>query len=232
MRGFIYGMDYYSTWMMFVFPAIIIAFGAQILIKNTYMKYSRISSGVNYTGAEVARIILDRRGLTDIPIERVQGELTDHYDPIRGVVRLSDRVYRGNSISSLAIAAHEVGHALQHDEGYVPLKFRTAIAPIASIGSNLVWFFIFLGFIASSFFIELAIALFLGVVLFQIITLPVEFNASRRAIIELEDGIIAYDKSNGAKKVLSAAALTYVAGTLVAIGELLRILAYVGDRRD
>lgn len=232
MRGFMYGPGYYSSWIMFVLPALLIAMYAQGMIKSRYREYSRVSSGTNYNAADTARIILDRNGLKHVRIERVRGELTDHYDPRTKVLRLSDGVYNSTSVAALGIAAHEVGHAIQDGEEYFPLRFRNAIAPIASIGSNLVWTLIFLGFILSAVLIDIAIVLFLGVVLFQIITLPVEINASRRALVELENGIMPYDRVDGAKKVLQAAAMTYIAATLVSIGELLRILSITNRRRD
>lgn len=232
MRGYMYGMEYYTTWMIFVLPAILLASYAQLKIKSSFNKYSRVSSGTGYTGAQIARTILDRNGLSDVRIERVAGNLTDHYDPRTKVVRLSNTIYGGSSVASMSVAAHEVGHAIQHAEGYYPLIIRNNIAPIASIGAKFVWILIFIGFAVSSFFIELGIVLFLGVVLFQVVTLPVEFNASRRALVQLENGIASKEKIKPAKEVLKAAALTYVAATLVAIGELLRILAVTNRRRD
>lgn len=232
MRGYMYGMEYYSTWMIFVLPALLFAAYAQIKIKSTFDKYSKVSSGTGYTGAQIARIILDRNGLNDVRIERVAGNLTDHYDPRTRVVRLSNTIYGGSSIASVSVAAHEVGHAIQHGEGYLPLILRSNIAPLASIGSKFVWVFIFIGFAISPIFIELGIILFMGVVLFQLVTLPVEFNASRRALVQLENGIASRETLKPSKKVLQAAALTYVAATLVAIGELLRILAMTNRRRD
>lgn len=232
MFGNYYGGGYYSSWIIFVLPAMLFAFYAQLKISSAFNKYSRVSSGTGYTGAQIARMILDRNGLYDVRVEQVGGKLTDHYDPRTKVVRLSNSIYGGNSIASMSVAAHEVGHAIQHAEGYFPLILRNNIAPIASIGSRLVWIFIFIGFAISPFFIELGIALFLSVVLFQIVTLPVEFNASRRALVQLENGIMTRDKIKPAKEVLKAAALTYVAATLVAIGELLRLLAITNRRRD
>ncbi len=232
MRGLYYGAEYYSSWIMFVLPAMLLALYAQATIKKRYYQYSKISSKTGYTGAGVARLILDRNGLEHVQIQRARGELSDHYDPRTKVIRLSEGVFDSSSIAALGIAAHEVGHAIQDGTDYTFLRFRNAIAPLASIGSNLVWTLIFLGFIISSFFIELAIVLFLGVVVFQIVTLPVEINASRRALYQLENNIIPSDEINGVRKVLKAAALTYVAATLVSIGELLRILAITNNRRD
>ncbi len=232
MRGFIYGPGYYSTWIIYVLPALIVAFMAQATIKKRYSEYSRIDSGTNYAARDVARLILDRNGLSNVRIERVAGNLTDHYDPRSKVLRLSDGVYNSSSVAALGIAAHEVGHAIQDGEEYLPLRLRSFIAPIANLGSSLVWMLIFIGFIINTVFIEIGVALFLGVVLFQVVTLPVEINASRRALIELENGIMPYEKVDGAKKVLQAAAMTYIAAILVSIGELLRILSYINRRRD
>lgn len=232
MIGNYYGGGYYSSWILFVLPAMLFASYAQLKISSAFNKYSKISSGTGYTGAQIARMILDRNGLHDVRVEQVGGKLTDHYDPRTKVVRLSSSIYGGNSIASMSVAAHEVGHAIQHAEGYFPLILRNNIAPIANIGSRLVWLFIIIGFAISPFFIELGIALFLAVVLFQIVTLPVEFNASSRALVQLENGIMERDKIKPAKDVLKAAALTYVAATLVAIGELLRLLALTSRRRD
>lgn len=231
MRGLYYGMEYYSSWITFVLPFLLLAFYAQYKIKSTYNKFSKVSSGTINSGADVARIILDRNGLRNVRINQVGGTLSDHYDPRTKTVNLSRDVYRGNSISSVSIAAHEVGHALQDAEEYIPLKIRSAIVPIANLGSRFVWPMIFLGVAITPFFIELGIALFLGVILFQVVTLPVEFNASSRAIAQLENGIIEMDQIKGSKKVLRAAALTYVTAALVSVGELFRILSMTENRR-
>jgi len=222
---------YYSSWFVFVLPAILFATYAQMKISSSYKKYSKIPSKSGLTGAQVARYILDKNGLNEVRIEQVRGVLTDHYDPRTRVLRLSPEVYSGSSIASVSVASHEVGHAIQHQDGYFPLILRNTIAPIAMFGSNLVWIFIILGFIFSPFFINLGIALFIAAVLFQIVTLPVEFNASRRALQQLENGIIPRDQIDQAESMLKAAALTYVAATLVAISELLRLLAITNRRR-
>lgn len=222
---------YYSSWFVFVLPAILFATYAQMKISSSYKKYSKIPSKSGLTGAQVARYILDKNGLNEVRIEQVRGVLTDHYDPRTRVLRLSPEVYSGSSIASVSVASHEVGHAIQHQDGYFPLILRNTIAPIAMFGSNLVWIFVILGFIFSPFFINLGIALFIAAVLFQIVTLPVEFNASRRALQQLENGIIPRDQIDQAESMLKAAALTYVAATLVAISELLRLLAITNRRR-
>ncbi len=226
-----YGGFYGTEFFIFVLPALAFAAFAQMKIKNTFSQYLKVPSQSGLTGSQVARYILDRNGLTHVNVEAVRGQLTDHYDPRKEVVRLSEGVYGGSSIAAVSVAAHEVGHAMQHAEGYVPLTLRSAIAPIANIGTRMVWIFILLGFVISPFFIDVGIALFLAAVLFQVVTLPVEFNASKRAIGQLESGIIPNEGLKPAKKVLNAAALTYVAATLVAVAELLRLLAMTNRRR-
>ncbi|NMB27935.1 MAG: zinc metallopeptidase [Tissierellia bacterium] len=229
--GGYYG-GYGGGWMLFLMPAILFSMYAQLKVSTSFNKYLRVVSRSGYTGSQVARMILDRNGLHDVRIELVPGNLTDHYDPRTKVIRLSRNVYNGNSIAAVSVAAHEVGHAIQHGEGYFPLLIRNNIAPIASIGARFVWVLILLGFLISPFLLEVGIILYLAVVLFQVVTLPVEFNASRRALYQLENGIILRDEIEPSKKVLSAAALTYVAATLVAIGQLLRLLALSGRRRN
>ena len=229
------GYGYYGgggSWMLFLFPALLLATYAQLKVSTSFNKYLRVQSRSGYTGREVAQEILNRNGLYDVRIEAVAGNLTDHYDPRTKVVRLSSNVYNGTSIAAVSVAAHEVGHAMQHGEGYFPLILRNNIAPIAGIGSQLVWVLVMLGLIIEPFLLEVGIALYLAVVLFQVITLPVEINASRRALAQLENGFIYDDEYNSSKKVLSAAALTYVAATLVAIGQLLRLMAMSNRRRD
>lgn len=227
-----YGYDYYISYLIFVLPALLLAIYAQSKVKNTFNKYLRISSNTGLTGAQIARLILDRNGLNNVNIEYSKGHLSDHYDPRKRVLRLSNDVYGGSSIAAMSVAAHEVGHALQHSEKYMPLVIRNSIVPIANLSSNLVWFFIMLGFLIDYFFIELGIVMFLGVVIFHLITLPVEFNASRRALVQLEDGISPIENLKPAKQVLNAAALTYVASAMAAIGELARLIFMTRNRRD
>lgn len=222
---------YTSSYFVFILPAMLLSLYAQMKITSSFGKYSQVSSDTNYSGAQVARIILDRNGLGDVAIKQVPGKLTDHYDPRTRTISLSPSVYGDNSIASLSVAAHEVGHAMQHAENYIPLKLRSAIAPIASFGSRLVWIFIMVGFLISPILIEVGILMFISVVIFQLITLPVEFNASRRALAQLEDGIMPRENIQGSRKVLSAAALTYIAATLAAIGQLLRLLVITDNRR-
>ncbi len=221
------------SWLIYVLPAILFASYAQLKINSAFSKYSNVASGTAYTGGQIARMILDRNGLYDVRVEQVSGKLTDHYDPRTKVVRLSSSIFGGNSIASMSVAAHEVGHAIQHYEGYFPLILRNNLAPIANIGSKFAWVLLIIGTIISwGNLITIGIILFSSVVLFQIITLPVEFNASNRALLQLENGIMDRDKIKPAKQVLKAAALTYVAATLVAIGQLLRLLAMTNRRRD
>ncbi len=226
----LYGYD--PTFIVLI-PAMIFALYAQGRIKTTFNKYLRVRGSYGYKGYEVARKILDSNGLYDIPVELTRGNLTDHYDPKNRVMRLSREVYEGSSLASAGVAAHECGHALQHSEGYAPLVVRNIIAPIAAIGSQAAWFLILIAFILNIMqLFTLGIYLFSGAVIFQIITLPVEFNASSRAIAALQSyDLVAPGEEKGARKVLSAAALTYVAATVVAISQLLRLLLIRG-RRD
>lgn len=222
-----YGFEY----LIYILPGMILAIYAQSKISSAYSKYKKISSSSYLTGEEAARKILDRNGLTDVSIRRISGKLTDHYDPRDKTLNLSDDVFRNSSIASISIAAHEVGHALQDAEEYAPLKIRASLVPLANLGTQLSFLFIILGFFFSSFFVQLGVALFFFAVLFQIVTLPVEFNASNRAKKELANGILSEEDLEGTNEVLSAAALTYVAATLVAIGQFLRLLSIFG-RRD
>lgn len=225
-------MGYYgSSWFIFVLPALIFAGYAQMKITNTFSKYLKVPSQSGLNGAQIARLILDRNGLESVRVELVAGNLTDHYDPRTRILRLSQNVYSGSSVASVSVAAHEVGHAIQHSEGYFPLMLRNNIAPIANISSKMVWIFVILGFLISPFFIDIGIALFLAVVLFQIVTLPVELNASNRAMLQLEQGLVPTESLKPARKVLNAAALTYIAATLVAVAELLRLLLMSNRRR-
>lgn len=229
MYPYYYGFDY--TYFIYILPGLILALYAQAKISSAYEKYKKIGSSTNLSGAEVAREILDRNGLNYVKINLVNGKLSDHYDPRDKTLNLSRDVYYKNSIASVSIAAHEVGHAIQDSVEYVPLKVRATLVPLANLGTQLSFFLIILGFFFSVFFIKLGIALFFFAVLFQIVTLPVEFNASNRAKKELANGIISEDDLRGTREVLNAAALTYVASTIVAIGQFLRLLSIFG-RRD
>lgn len=223
-------MIFWDPTMILLIPAMILAMYAQMKVNSTYHHYSQVASKRGMTGADVARYILNKNGLYDIPIERVQGQLSDHYDPRSRVVRLSEGVYDSTSIAALGVAAHEVGHAVQHDTGYMPLYIRNTIIPVTQIGSYVSIPILILGLlVASPRLVELGIILFAAIVFFQIITLPVEYNASRRAVAVLGDeAILTADELVGTKKVLSAAALTYVAAAITAVFQLLRLLIISG----
>lgn len=227
---------YYDPTYIILLPAILLAVFAQSRVQSTYAKFSKVGNHRGMTGADAARMILNRNGLSDVRIERVAGNLTDHYDPRTNVVRLSEGVYDSASISAVGIAAHEVGHAIQHNTGYIPIKLRNTVLPAAQLGSALAIPLIILGIIISSFsvLIPVGIILYAAVVLFQLVTLPVEFNASRRAVTTVyELGCLSEEETKGAKKVLSAAALTYVAAAASAILQLLRLVLLAGgSRRD
>lgn len=233
-------MVFYFDWtyLVLVLPAIILAMAAQGKVSSTFNKYSRVPSRIGITGAEAARRIMEQNGIYDVSIERVSGNLTDHYDPSKKILRLSDSVYSSSSIAAVGVAAHETGHAIQHARGYAPLSLRSLMVPLANIGSRLSMPLILLGLIFSfssrmgDSLITLGIVLFGLSVVFTVITLPVEFNASKRAIACLGDSRILYeDEIEGAKKVLSAAAMTYVASTAVALANFLRLIVVFGGRR-
>lgn len=208
---------------------------AQIKVKSTYSRYSKVHATKGITGAQAARIILDQHGLSDVRVVPTQGVLSDHYNPATKTVALSEGNYYDSSLAGIAVAAHECGHAVQHQEAYSFLTLRSKLVPVANISSNLSWIFVMIGIFASSTnLLLLGIVLLAAGVLFQIVTLPVEFNASSRAMNEVVSlGIISNNEERGAKKVLSAAAMTYVAATAVAVLELLRlILIFTNMRSD
>ena len=217
--------------LLLVGPAIMLAFYAQLRVQSAFARYSRIGTTRSFTGADAARSILRSAGIQDVDIEMTRGRLSDHYDPRSKTLRLSQQVHDGRSIASVGIAAHEAGHAIQHAHNYAPLKFRSAVVPVAGIGSWLAWPMIIGGLFLRSFgLVQLGIVLFAALVVFQIASLPVEFNASRRAKAALGDsGIVVTDEeARGVSQVLSAAALTYVAATVVAIAQLLFFLLRFG----
>ncbi|MBN1038140.1 zinc metallopeptidase [Clostridium botulinum] len=224
-------MFYFDPTMIILVPAMIIAFWAQTKVNSAYSKYSKVSAMNGYTGEQVARMMLDEAGLYDIRIELVNTKLGDHYDPSNRVLRLSPEVYRGQTISAAGIAAHEVGHAIQHKEAYKPLIIRNSIVPAVNISSNFSWILFFAGILMGlKSLVTLGIILFSAAVIFQLITLPVEFNASSRALNILKSRNILYgDEVKGAAKVLDAAAMTYVAAALMAISQLIRLIA-ISDR--
>jgi len=217
---------YWDQTIIILIPALIFSLIAQLMVKGTFSKYSGVRNSRGYTGADAARAILDRNGLSYIRIEHINGELTDHYDPGANVIRLSDSVYNNDSVAAVGVAAHEAGHAVQYAKGYGPIKVRSAIIPITQFGSNLSTPLVILGIIFSSnVLITAGILLFCTVVLFQAITLPVEFNASGRALKVLrEEHFLDDDEMKGAKSVLTAAALTYVAAMFSALASLARLL--------
>ena len=230
-----YGFDW--TYIVLVLPCIILSMWASSSVKNTFARYSKSHSIRRITGAQAAQRVLSHNGVSGVRIERVSGDLTDHYDPRTNVIRLSDSVYDATSVAAIGVAAHEAGHAVQYARHYAPIKLRAAIIPITNIGSKLAMPLILLGLVLnvlgglSYTFVYLGIACFALSLVFQLVTLPVEFNASRRALRAIEDGqLLTEAEIQGAKKTLSAAAMTYVAATAVSLAQLLRLLLLFGGR--
>ncbi|MDA8442750.1 MAG: zinc metallopeptidase [Peptococcaceae bacterium] len=226
---------FYDPTMLLLIPAIILTIYAQGKISATFNKYAKVRSASGYSGAQIARRLLDQNGLYDVQVKSVSGKLSDHYDPRTQVVSLSQEVYNGTSIAAIGVAAHETGHAVQHADAYAPFNMRATIVPVASLGSSLAPWLIIIGFVMAYYqLILVGVVAFAAVVLFQLITLPVEFNASRRAIAFLGNGYLEGAELQGAHKVLNAAALTYVAAALTAVLTLLRfiLLANAGRRND
>ena len=230
-------MFFYIDWLyiILVLPAVILSIFASAKVNSTFKKYSNAYSRSGLTGAEVARRILYENGLYDVRIEQAHGHLTDHYDPRTNVVRLSESTYSSTSSAAIGVAAHEVGHAIQHAKNYIPLKIRNAIVPVTNLGSKLSMPLILLGILLSAVAPAFAYVAYAGVAcfslcaLFQLLTLPTEFNASRRALNAIDEcGILERDEMVGAKRVLSAAAMTYVAALAVSLTQLLRLLLIVG----
>lgn len=231
-----YGYDW--TYVYLVLPCLIFSLWASWRVNSTFKKYSRQYSARGITAADAAQRVLRANGVAGVRIERIGGSLTDHYDPTSNVIRLSDDVYGSTSTAAIGVACHEAGHAVQYAQGYAPIKLRAAIIPVTNFGSKLAMPLIILGIVFSSlgstsdFFINLGIACFGLSVLFQLVTLPVEFNASHRALVAIEqNGILTDDELSGARKTLSAAAMTYVAATAAALAQLLRLLILFGNRR-
>jgi len=221
--------------IVILIPALIFALWAQWKVQSTYKKFSKVRAANGRTGREMALAIMQRNGVSDVAVEEVGGMLSDHYDPRTKKVRLSQINYEGDSIASIAVAAHEVGHVLQHQQGYVPLAIRSAVAPVAQIGSFAAFPLFFLGIIFggpwANTLMDLGILFFTGAVLFQLVTLPVEFNASSRALAQLtETGAVMPEEVGQAKQVLDAAALTYVAAAAMAALQLLRLLLIRNSR--
>ena len=231
MFGYYYGFD--LSYLVLVVPAILLGLWAQARVQSTYARYSQVRAVRGITADQVARRILDANGLRDVSIQRIAGSLTDHYDPRERVVRLSETVYGSPSIAAIGVAAHEVGHAVQHATGYAPLKLRTAIVSVTNIGSTLSMPLILIGILLNSSRLALVgVALFGLVAVFQLVTLPVEFNASSRALATLDGmDILGREELGGARQVLTAAALTYVAALIQSLAQLLRLLVLVGGTR-
>ncbi|WP_343339555.1 zinc metallopeptidase [Terrisporobacter petrolearius] len=227
-----YGYGYDPT-MFLLIPAILLTLYAQYKVNSTTNRFFNVRGNRGYTGEDTARKILDSNGLYNVRIEMVRGRLSDHYDPRSKVLRLSQDVYSGTSITSVAVAAHECGHAIQHAHGYAPLNIRSSLVPVVNFASSMSWIFIMLGFFTRGIFLQIGILLFSASVLFQIVTLPVEFNASSRALTQLTSlGIVDDKEVTQSRKVLQAAALTYVAAAVTAILQLLRLLMIANNRDD
>ncbi len=225
----------FTVWdLVLILPALLFAMYAQMKVKSTYGRFSQMHSARGLTGAQVARQILDDNGLYDVPVEHISGQLTDHFDPRSRVVRLSDGVYGSDSIAAIGVAAHECGHAVQYQQNYSPMRLRAAIIPITNIGSTLAIPLVLIGYVMSiQPLVTIGIVGFSAVALFQLVTLPVEFDASARAMRTIREKGILYDsEAAGARKVLSAAAMTYVAALLTAVAQLLRLILVFGNRNN
>lgn len=234
--GYYYGFDW--TYLVLVLPCVILSLWASSSVKNTFKRYSTQYSLHRITGADAAARVLRNNGVQNVRIERVSGNLTDHFDPKANVIRLSDGVYDSTSTAAIGVACHEAGHAVQYATNYAPIKLRAAIIPITNFGSKLAMPLILLGIVLSFLgnfsytLVYLGIACFGLSLVFQLVTLPVEFNASRRAIRAIDDaGILTQNELVGAKKTLKAAAMTYVAATAVSLAQLLRLIVLFGGRR-
>lgn len=222
--------------MIILIAAIVFTLAAQAKVSSNFSKYSKVRNKRGISGAEAARRVLDANGLRDVAIEQIRGNLTDHYDPRHKVLRLSESVYQTASVAAVSVACHEAGHAIQHAESYAPLKIRNGIVPIVNIASNFSWFLVLIGIFLlysgnamGDMMFNIGVIAFIAVIVFHAITLPVEFDASRRAIEQMEfQGIIDADEDKGARRVLTAAAMTYVASLAMAVANLLRILALRG----
>ena len=229
---YFFGID--ITYIIFIIPALLFGIWAQISVQSAFSKYSRVPSARGYTGAEVAKLLLEQNGIYDVTIRHISGSLTDNFNPREKTLNLSDDVYNSTSVAAIGVAAHETGHAIQHAVGYRPIKWRAAIIPLTPLGSWAYFPIILLGIVLSSqTLVNVGILLFPTIALFQLVTLPVEFNASNRAIATLENnGILYGNEITGAKAVLRAAALTYVAALVSSLAQLLRLLVIFGGRRN
>ncbi len=228
-----YYLESYWLYLVIVGPALLFAIGAQIKVKNNFNKYSRVMSSRGLTGANAAMQVLSYYGIHDVQIERVSGKLSDHYDPKSKVIRLSDSVFNSRSVAAIGVACHEAGHAAQHAQGYAPIKWRNAILPVCNIGSTLGIPIALVGlFLNNDFLINFGLVLYSLIAVFQFITLPVEFNASKRAVEVIgQTNILDEEEIIGTKKVLSAAAMTYVAALATSIANLLRFIIMFGRGR-
>ena len=222
-------IDYW--YVVLVIPAIILSLIASWNVNHTFKKYSKVASRGGLTGAESARRVLAANGVYDVKIEHVSGNLTDHFDPRTNTIRLSDAVYNSNTVAAVGVAAHEAGHAVQYAVGYAPMKMRAAIIPVTNIGANISWPLVLIGLLLGSYSLAMLGVIAFGFsTLFQLVTLPVEFNASHRAINALESTFSSEEEIKGAKKVLFAAAMTYVAALAVSLANLLRLFFMVSGR--
>ncbi len=231
---YFYGFDW--TYIVFILPCVIITLICQAKVKSTFSKYSKIRNSRNMTGAQAAEYVLRQNGVTGVRIEHIEGSLSDHFDPRTNVIRLSDTVYNSNSVAAIGVAAHEAGHAVQHAQNYLPNKIRGVILPLANLGSKLSWILILLGLVFTAkvgfTLLYIGIILFSLSVLFTIATLPVEFNASKRALECIrESNLLVGEEYKGAKRTLQAAAMTYVAAALTAVMQLLRLIVIARGRR-
>lgn len=231
-----YGFDW--TYITIVLPCLLLSLWASSQVNSTFKRYSKQLSQRRISGADAAKRVLQKYGIYDVRIERVSGNLTDHYDPKANVIRLSDSVWGSTSTAAIGVACHEAGHAVQYAENYGPIKIRAAIIPLTNLGSKLAMPLILLGILLSTFgsfsytLVYAGIACFSLSLIFQLITLPVEFNASRRAIVAIEEGnLLTDDELSGARKTLRAAAMTYVAAVAVSLGQLIRLLVLFGGGR-
>lgn len=229
---FYFFFDYY--YIIFVIPAVILSLIVQFKLKSTYAKYSKVGNARRITGAQAANLVLNYYGISDVNIVSVAGTMTDHYDPTQKVIRLSEGVFNSSSIAAVGIACHEAGHAAQHAENYAPIKIRNSILPVCNIGSSLSIPLLIAGIVLSfQPLVWIGIGFFAFTTVFQLVTLPVEFNASKRAVNVIEsNGLLSFEEKNGAEKVLKAAAMTYVAALAVSLAQLLRLIfRYTGRKR-
>lgn len=226
---------YNLNYLIYMLPCFILSLICNIMVKSNFSKYSQIANSRHLTGAQAAQQVLSAHGVTGVRIEPVQGNLTDHFDPRNNVIRLSESVYNAKTVSAVGVACHEAGHAVQHAEGYLPNKIRSVIVPMANFGSRLSWIFLVVGLLLPTkynFVVIIGIVLFSLSVLFTLITLPVEFNASSRALKTIKEiNMLNPDEYDGAKKVLTSAAMTYVAAAATSIAQLLRLLMIANNRR-